>query len=413
MRLVGQTALLFGGQVAVMAFNVATGALMARGLGPQGRGAFAAVLIWPQVVGWISTLGLARATAYYRAREPGRERALVANGVLTASLAGSVLAVGLAAVLPIVLRQYDAAVVGLGRALLLLVPVVALSDIFESLFRGAGAFGVVASTRVAWGAIQCGGILVLFLLDRLDVTSAALVTVLGATAVLLVQFVILHARGTVSFRPERSLWNQSGRYGLRAYPGVLADIALQSVDQIVLIPMLSPGALGLYTVSTRAMLLVQLPWALSQTLFSSLAGRAEHQRLGHAVRVIAAGAAITAAAGAFLFILAEPLISFLYGSAFLPAVGAFRVLLLAAFGMGVAKLAHEAMTGMGSPGRAGLGQVLSVGLMGFLLWAAVPRFGLLGAAWAVALTHWANMLLQLGFLSVARRAASPSRTVGT
>ena len=413
MRLFGQTALLFGGQVAVMALNVATGALMARGLGPEGRGAYAAVLVWPQVVGWISTLGLARATAYYGARAPGRERALVANGVFVASLAGSVMAICLAAVLPVVLRQYDPAVVGLGRALLLLVPVVALSDIFDSLLRGAGAFGVVAGTRVAWGAVQCGGILVLFLLDRLDVSSAALVWALASTAVLLAQFAILHARGTVSFRPEASLLEHSGRYGLRAFPGVLADIALQSVDQILLVPILSPGALGLYSVSTRAMLLVQLPWALSQTLFSSLAGRTDDHGFGHSVRVIAAGAAITGTAGALLFVLAAPLISLLYGVAFLPAVGAFRVLLLAAFGMGVAKLAHEAMAGMGRPGRAGFGLVLSVGLMGLLLWATVPRFGLLGAAWAVALAHWANLLLQLGFLLAARSGASSSRAVGT
>jgi O-antigen/teichoic acid export membrane protein len=81
------------------------------------------------------------------------------------------------------------------------------------------------------------------------------------------------------------------------------------------------------------MLLFQLPQALSRTLFSSLAGRIEHQRLGLSVRVIAAGAAITAAAGGLLFVLAQPLISILYGPAFLPAVAAFRVLLVGAFAL--------------------------------------------------------------------------------
>jgi hypothetical protein len=78
------------------------------------------------------------------------------------------------------------------------------------------------------------------------------------------------------------------------------------------------------------MLLFQLPQALSRTLFSSLAGRIEHQRLGLSVRVIAAGAAITAAAGGLLFVLAQPLISILYGPASCRR-GYVRVLLVGAF----------------------------------------------------------------------------------
>lgn len=412
-ELLGQGSLLFGGQIAVIALHLVSGIMLARGLGPAGRGAYAAVIVWPHVAGWLSTLGLARATAYYRAREPDRQRALVANGVLAGLALGSGTAVCTAIVLPLLLRQHDAAVIGLGRAALVLVPVVAVSDVLEWLFRGAGAFGLMAGVRVTLAALHCGGVVVLFLSGRLDVGGAVMVWAMASTAVLILQLAILWGRERAPFHPDLALLRRSGRYGVRAFPALLAELGLQSIDQVVLVPLLSPAALGLYTVSTRAMLLIQLPWALSQVLFTSLARRAAHQGFALAVRVIVTGAVITGAAGGLLFLVAEPIIGMLYGEAFLLSVGPFRVLLFGALAMGLAKLVDEALAGMGRPGRGSLGQAIAVALMIVLLGEAVSRFGLLGAAWAVTLAHWGSFLLLLGLLRLTWASMGRPRIVGT
>ena len=410
--LLKQGSLLFAGQVAVIALNLVTGILLARGLGPDGRGAYAAVIVWPHVAAWIATLWLTRATAYHRAKDPTCERALVANGTLMGLLLGSIVTIVGAMILPVLLRQHDAGVIRIGELALLLVPVVAMSDILEWVFRGAGAFAIMACIRVAGAMLQCGGVVMLFLTARMDVWRVVLVWAVGSTIILGLQLTILWARGGLSFRPDRTLLRQSAVYGARAFPAALAELGLQSIDQVVLVPVLSPAALGIYTISSRAMLLVQLPWALSQVLFTSLARRTAQQGFALAVRVIVTGAAITGVAAGLLAFFAGPIIQTLYGEAFSPAVGPFRVLLVGALAMGMTRLVGEALAGMGRPGLNSLGQAIAVVLMVVLLWEAVSRFGLMGGAWAVTLAHWGSFLLLLSLLRMTWASIGHPRVAG-
>ena len=50
-----QTAL---ARVLILAINMGTGIITARFLGPQGRGEQAAIILWPQLLAYLMTLGL-------------------------------------------------------------------------------------------------------------------------------------------------------------------------------------------------------------------------------------------------------------------------------------------------------------------------------------------------------------------
>src|SRR5690349_8489573 len=51
-------------QVAVIGINVITGVITARLLGPDGRGEFAAITLWPQVLSGLASMGLPIAATY-------------------------------------------------------------------------------------------------------------------------------------------------------------------------------------------------------------------------------------------------------------------------------------------------------------------------------------------------------------
>ena len=61
------------GSAALQGLGVLTGILLARGLGPTDRGAFAAMLLWPTLMVTLGSLGLISSFSYFTARG-GRHR---------------------------------------------------------------------------------------------------------------------------------------------------------------------------------------------------------------------------------------------------------------------------------------------------------------------------------------------------
>jgi O-antigen/teichoic acid export membrane protein len=348
------------------------------------------VVVWPQLLGWCATLGLARATAHYRARAPEAAGALVANGVLVSLVLGACVAIAAQVTLGKLLWQYPSDVVVAGRALLLLTPVFALTDILQGLMQGAGRFGALVAFRVLQPLIQLAGFLMLLGTGWMSLWSATLIFGTSLFAVLLGQLLTLRTELGFGARPDRGLFRDTRGYAIRSYPAFLADVAISSLDQVVLVPLLKASELGHYAVATRAMLLAQAPGAVSQVLFSTISGLTFRLGVTLAMRAFVGSIAVTMVFGAALWIAADDLIDLLFGAAFRPAVGPFRVLLGGALGAGASKLAGETLNGLGKPQYVSVSQVVTIAVMVVLLWALVPTHGVHGAAWAVTMAHWAD-----------------------
>src|SRR5713226_6896373 len=68
--------------------------VLARGLGPEGRGLFALVLLLPELVKTFGMLGFQEANAVYAGLEPGGRRAIVWHSALIAVVVGGLAAAG-------------------------------------------------------------------------------------------------------------------------------------------------------------------------------------------------------------------------------------------------------------------------------------------------------------------------------
>src|SRR5437899_17911 len=67
--------------VTIIGLGLITSVLLARYLGPNGRGEVAAVMLWPMLLTYISSTGLISATLYYAARPGARTDAIFANAM--------------------------------------------------------------------------------------------------------------------------------------------------------------------------------------------------------------------------------------------------------------------------------------------------------------------------------------------
>jgi O-antigen/teichoic acid export membrane protein len=246
-------------------------------------------------------------------------------------------------------------------------------------------------------AVQGAGLSVLFVTGRLHVGTAALVLAASTLIVVLLQILAIGAAGEIG-RPDRTLLVETGRYAIRSYPASLATIGLSSLDQILLIPILTPADMGLYVAATRAFLLARVPAAAAQVLFSAIPTLPGNQGRALAGRTLAAAALVMGIVSLGLGAFAPTLVSVLFGAAFLPSVPAFRVLLLGAVAAGLAGITTDSLAGLGKPLLTSATRIGTLAAMALGLWALVPSWGMIGASWAVTLAHCLGLALAGTFL---------------
>jgi O-antigen/teichoic acid export membrane protein len=401
---------LLGGRFGFHALNLLTGVLLARGLQPDGRGAYVAVMVWPYLLGWWATLGIGRATVYLRAKSHEHERDLVAIGLWVTVVVGSACALVAQGVMPWLLQGYPEEVVGLGRLTLLLVPVVAASAVLLGVFDGAREYWWLTTFRLSLPIVQVVGLTALFFAGRLTVTTAVWLYFVGTVVTVGLQYLVIVRRSGAALWPRQGLAGEAWRYALRFYPVLVADVAVSFLDQVLLVPILSPAQMGLYAIATRAAIIVDVPTAMAQLVFAYVPRMSPLHGIGLVQRSALAGVLVTGALSGGLFVVARPLLSLLYGEAFLGAVAPFRILLLGAFAVGVRQILAEGLSGLGRPQYNSAGQVISLIAMAALLCAMVPAGGIVGAAWAVAIAQWTNLAVTVGlFWLERRRGASDGR----
>jgi hypothetical protein len=80
----------FSTSVLVFVLSVGTGVIMARGLGPTGRGELSAMMLWPALAAGLFTLGLRPALTYTLAAQRGEPRCLILVALLLTFCTGLV-----------------------------------------------------------------------------------------------------------------------------------------------------------------------------------------------------------------------------------------------------------------------------------------------------------------------------------
>jgi O-antigen/teichoic acid export membrane protein len=383
--LVHDSARLFVAQVVGNAGFFVAVLVLARGLGPEGRGTVAFLIVTAMVLGRVARLGVSDATTVFAAQRPEERPALFTNVVVFAALAGSLAgAIACTALLllegarPEGLGSTELALLGVGAAL------AALVEAGYAFLLGCGRLRSQALITGSASWIYAGLLLVAWAVAGLTVALASLVWVLGQ-GIRASMLVSASWRGIGPARPRVELLLESFRFGIRAWLGSLARFLNFRTDQILMGFIASEAALGVYAVAVNAAeILLYLPEATALALlpFTATSDVESRPRQSlRAFRVLAtltmAGALVGAATGPFV-------IPAVFGPAFDDSVVPFLLLLPGAIGFAALGIFSNTLLASGYPGPSSLGPVtaLTVGFGLDLL--LIPPFGTTGAAVAAS-----------------------------
>lgn len=381
--------------VALLVAGAFTGVVVARMLGPSGRGELAAIQLWPSVLSSVSLIGLPEALVYFCARDGRRAGAYTGSAVVLALAPAVVVALLGIFITPVVLRPHGPDIISAGQWYFLLVVLMPLAGLPTHAIRGCGRFVVWNVLRLlpsaAWSVIL---ILAWCAAWRspagLAYSYLIAVAAMCAPTWLAVRRVVGHPRW------DRSTWQPLLRYAWPAALGTICQTFGARIDQLWVAATYPPDALGAYTVaSTWASLLSPAAAAVGNVVFPGLARLSAPHLKVHLLGRAARSTVVTLAALVIPLALATSfLIPFAFGSRFAPAVAPALVLLGGSALAALSLVLAEALRGFAQQKYALIGEVgrlVGTGL-GVLLLA--PGRGLTAVALATALGAAVGLLIQ-------------------
>ena len=355
--------------------------ILARSLGPSGRGVMAFFIVSALVGSRLVSLGITDAASVFAARYPERRSAVLGNAALVGTVSGILGGGLLACVLALVETLLPKGVDGTMLALLAGgICANTLSAGATGFLRGCGrlrAYGRINAT-MPW--LYALGLVGMWVGPGIDVLRAAAAWVGYAVFTAIVSLVAAIRVDGVS-KPERQLVLESMAFGVRDWVGSLAGILNARVDQIIIGLITTEAILGLYSVAVNVSeVLLYLPAATATALLPTILQSAPELRVAQTLMVFRRLTVTTGIGVLAAVCVGVPLIPIVFGSAFRDSTLPFVILLPGGLGYGALVVAEAALLAVGSPGRASLAMVvaLCVGVVLDLL--LVPPFGASGAA---------------------------------
>ena len=374
--------------------------LIARALGPDGRGRYVLPLAILAIVFTLGNLGLEHAQIYLAGRSVSLDT-LWAN----ATLLGIVVSLAVWGISAVTLLFVDGPA-GIPVAWLLVV-VVQLPLMLHILYwlnilqlAGRVRSGIAAGSAAA--AIQTVTVVILYLGHAL--TPFLVLLLIGATN--LITWATLLAigvrSGLASLRTDRARLGEGLRFGLRAQMGIVFVFLLLRLDQVMVQRILGFDDLGVYSL---AVTVAELLWLLSDPFAAALlphqvaAEGDDDLRLSYATARLAL--LLVASAALVAWVTAPWVIRLVFGDAFEGAVWPFRLLLPGVVALAIQRPLAGVMLKRGRPGLVsvfGAGALLLNVIWNLLL---LPRIGVAAAASGSSLSY---ILLATAYVVATRGA---------
>jgi len=361
----------FGTSIAIHGFTVLQGVIVARLLGPLGRGEYATVILWPSVFAAIGILGtniaLARAAAKIHRPDPVFRTAVVLAG------ATSIISAPLCyCCIPYLLPDAEAHLLRLAR---LFVPFIILNHLglnLQAVDQGAGNFKRFNLTRMLLYPVYVTFLVVMWVWDVRQVAWAAAGLLVANAAVVAVRVILalrdMPLRGPL-YSPRETL-RESVRFGL---VGAAQPLYLHA-DKAILLWLLGAENLGLYVVALSASAAIgSITNSAGMVSFTMAAQAGPGDGFERIARMFRISALLWIVFGIALALAMRLLLPLVYGQEFAAAVNPARLLIVgSAFG-GLANLVDQTLRGQGRAFVGFEGRIVGLAAM---------------VAAGIALSHW-------------------------
>jgi O-antigen/teichoic acid export membrane protein len=383
----------YGTRVLVVVVTFATAVVIARELGPTGRGFYAVAATVGAIGGQFGNLGLHASNIYYVAKDRALLPALIGNTLAVVFVACVVAALsGIALAIWPQLSPIHGTLLSLALAS---VPIGLAYQLTQGLLLG------VNDVR-AYNNLECGGkLLALVLVCILAAVRSGSVELFFGVTLLSVMttfhWALLRLRRVSADPPAPSLtvFRQSIGIGTRAYIIAFFGFLLLRIDLLMVKYMLGATEAGYYSISQvlaeNAMMFPVVMGLLLFPKFSAIKEREEKLQL--ATKAVLVTAALMLPVVVIAALAAAPIISIAFGRSFLPAVSPFVWLMPGTYFLGIETVMVQLLNSEGFPPIIVVAWIADTIINIAVNFWAIPRYGITGASVASSVCYFLIFLI--------------------
>ncbi len=379
----------------LVALSTVSGILVARLLGPAGRGEFAIAILWPSMLAAFGMLGVKEALTFERARG-NHPQAVLAGTAITLALCQSVLLVGFGALLiPLLTRTQSQEVTRASLTFLLFIPTNLVAQVALGLLQGSLDLLVFNALRISVGMVYLAALLLLWAMGAVTVWNVTVGLLIANTCTALMALGAILRKYGVRWVLDLGLIQRVYGYGLRSHVGSVSSILNQRADQMLMAVLITPEQMGWYAVAVSVSSLARLPsGAFAILTFPKVAGAspAEQHRLTSLYSRLNTTA--SSGIGLLLMLLLPMLVPLVYGEAYAPSIVPAEILVVASIAVAVGQAWAGSLRGLGRPAEPAKAEIISLVVTVVGLALLLGPLGIVGAA----LTSLVAYLMAAGFM---------------
>jgi len=381
---------IFNGVLALL--SLATSAMAARLLGPEGRGQLAQAQVVPSLIGTFALIGMSEAIIFHASKQDARPSEWIATGTAVA-LATTTLA-WLAFVVVVLLLPLD------NRRLMLtyapMIVLMAAVSVPHSSLRSRLKFFVWNRLRLVPPLIWLAALSAGFALGKPDVPFLIVIQLALLAVFGIVQYAVVMRTIPGQYRIDTSRVRPLVKFGLAVFVAQIPQVLALRLDQVVVTALLPQERIGHYFValgwSAIPTLFLQ---AISQVVFPKVAGMSGIEAQRHAIGRVSRLSAWLALGIAVAVIAVTPFaVPAIFGPAFREASSLAMILVLAASARGVAGVLQESARGLGRVNLILRSELFGLALLALCVWPLTTAY----SAYGVALASLVSAVAAMSFI---------------
>ena len=387
--------------VLMLAVNIVTGVVTARLLGPHDKGVQAAIVLWPGLLMSLAAIGLPAALLYHSKLTGELSKALLSAAVTLGLIAGAIGSVIGILMVPIWLANYSPVTIHITQLYMLVVPVAVVTNILATIAQANHDFQTYNAFRLSQPLITLVLLVLMALSHTLTPSTAAFAFLCPSLFALVWLWLRLRSSYPFSLAQFGQVYKRLLSYGFRYYSGDVLMVASSQLDKIVIVTLLNPASMGIYTVAySLAGMLGVFGAAVNSVILPKMIDLPLPEvrlLLGRSVRI---NTVVSLCAAGVLVLLGPFLINLFYGNAYQGAIIVFFILAANAVIEGLAYMLAQVFYAVGKPELMMFRQIASLAIMIPGMFILGSRFGIIGVA--------SVSLLESVFMVIITMSAFPS-----
>lgn len=383
----------------VLILGIGTSIIVARALGPEGKGIYALVVLFASFFVSYTSFGLHQASVFYLGRRVYTAREVFSHSLIYVFvLSALATACGLAIILGFGDRLFPGVESPFLLLGLLLIPAQLLFGFLAQVLLGMQEINRYNVVQLLRTSVLLMAVITLLLWLGLGVQAALLAELAAFSLAAVVLFILAYRRiGGISMKLNPSYLKDSVRYGITVYLGSTLLFLHYRADMFLINLFLNPAMVGLYTVSAGlSEKLSLISDGTATVLFPKISSELHASKIRQFTPLVLRTVLVFAICAAAVLALVGPwLITTLYSDAFAGSVRPFQILLLGSIAFSGWSILDSDFKGRGRPIWSTATTALAMGVnLGLnMLW--IPRYGITGAAHASAISYIMAFLIGL------------------